>query len=396
MAGLRAVALGSAVVGAAAAVAAVAAPIAGRRLVARTERRLCVTPPSLGAPSERARELHATLDVVDLHADSLLFGRDLLVRGDRGHVDVPRLIEGRVAVQALAACVRVPRHIDLERNEDTSDDVTLLAIGSGWPVRTWRSPLQRALHLAARARAFADRSDGRLTIISSRGDLVRFLERRAIDAERTSGLLTIEGAAPLEGDVGNVGVLADAGFQMFGLAHFVDNAFAGSAHGVAKGGLSAMGRALVSELESRSVLVDLAHASSATVDDVMTMATRPVVVSHGGLRSAFESVRSLPDEQIRGIATTGGIIGVGFWPAVTGGSDVGSIARSIVRAIEVAGIDHVGLGSDFDGAVAVPIDAAGLVHLTAALLAQGLADDQVRAVMGGNALRLLDEALPAA
>ena len=181
---------------------------------------------------------------------------------------------------------------------------------------------------------------------------------------------------------------------MFGLAHFVDNVFAGSAHGVAKGGLTTNGRELVAALESRSVIVDLAHASSATVDDVLVVATRPVIVSHGGLRSAFESVRNMPDEQVRGIAATGGMIGIGFWPAVTGGSDVASIARSIVRAIEVAGIDHVGLGSDFDGAVPVPIDASGLVHLTDALLAHGLADDQVRAVMGGNALRLLAAALP--
>ena len=90
------------------------------------------------------------------------------------------------------------------------------------------------------------------------------------------------------------------------------------------------------------MLIDLAHASSATVDDVLAMATRPVVVSHGGLRSAFESVRNLPDEQVRGIAATGGVIGIGFWPAVTGGDDVASIARAIVRAIEVAGVEHVG------------------------------------------------------
>ncbi len=351
-------------------------------------------PAPLPPASGRAQDLHATLDVVDLHADSLLFGRDLLVRGDRGHVDIPRLIEGRVAVQALSACVRVPRKLAPEGNQDTSDDVMLVAIGGGWPRRTWRSPLKRALYLAERARRTAARSEGRFTVIATRDDLEILLERRRSDPDRTSGLLTIEGPAPLEGDPGTVDVLADAGFRMFGLAHFVDTAVAGSAHGVEKHGLTTMGREVVKALESRSMLVDLAHASSATIDDVLTIATRPVVVSHGGLRSAFESIRNLPDEQVRGIAATGGLIGIGFWADVTGGTDVPAIARAVVRAIEVAGVDHVGLGSDFDGAVVVPIDAAGLIHLTDALLAAGLDEAAIRAVMGGNAVRLLRASLP--
>lgn len=377
--------------------AAVASSVAGRRLVARTERRLCVTPGPLGRPpSERAIELHRSLRVVDLHADSLLWSRDLLVRGDRGHVDVPRLIEGGVALQALSACVRVPRHLDLDRNEDRSDDVTLLAIASSWPPRTWWSPLARALYLAERARSMAGHSDGALTIVDSTAALRRYLDRRAASPTTTAAILTIEGAAPLEGDPANLDRLADAGYVMLGLAHFVDNPFAGSAHGVRKHGLTTKGRVLVREAEARSIIVDLAHASTATVDDVLEMHDRPVVVSHGGLRSAFESTRNLPDAQVRGIAATGGLVGVGFWPAVTGGNDVASIARSIRRAIEVAGIEHVSLGSDWDGAVQVPIDPTGLVHLTEALLSEGLAEIEIGAVMGENALAFLARTLPAA
>jgi membrane dipeptidase len=389
------------VVGAAAAatlgVAAFAASrVAGRRLLARTERRSNVigeAPPY--RVSDAARALHEGLLVADLHADSLLWSRDLLVRGDRGAVDVPRLIEGGVALQAFAACVKVPRRIDLDQNADTSDEVTLVAIAGGWPVRTWRSPRARALHLADRARRMAAASGGKLTLIRSRSDLDAFLERRRANRGITAGLLTIEGAAPLEGDSATLDQLADAGFRMLGLAHFVDNVFAGSAHGLAKGGLTDLGRDLVRRAEARRVLVDVAHASSATVDDVLAMATRPVVVSHGGLRSAFESVRNLPDDQVRGVAAKGGVIGVGFWPSVTGGDDVGSIARSIVRAIEVAGVDHVALGSDFDGAVPLPFEASGMPLLTESLLAHGLDAAAIGAVMGGNVFRLLSEALPA-
>ncbi len=370
---------------------------AGRRLVARTEARMnAPTRPRPYPASAEARALHASLLVADLHSDALLWGRDLLVRGDRGHVDVPRLIEGGVALQALSAAVRVPRHLDLDRNADTSDDVLFVAIAGGWPVRTWRSPLQRALYLAARADAMATRSGGRLTIVGSRQELVSYLGRRAEDPGITAAILTIEGAAPLEGDPANLDVLADAGFRMLGPAHFVDTPFCGSAHGAAKGGLTGAGQELVRRAEERGVLIDLAHASSATVDDVLGMASRPVVVSHGGLRSVHDSVRNLPDTQVRGIAATGGLVGVGFWPAVTGGGDVPSIARAIVRAIEVAGIGHVALGSDFDGAVAIPFDATGLPQLTQALMAVGLGRDAIAAVMGGNVLRLLAGTLPGA
>ena len=372
-------------------------PVGGRLIVeARVERRLNVL---TGAPARRvsdhARELHATLRMVDLHADSLLYGRDLLRRSAVGHVDVPRLIEGGVALQALAACVRVPRHLNVERNEDTTDDVILLAIALGWPPRTWSSNLARALHLAARARAFVDRSGGRFTIIDSAAALSAYLSRREADPAITAGLLTIEGAAALDGDLANVDRLADAGFRMFGLTHMVDNAFGGSASGALKGGLTEAGRDLVARLEDRGLLVDIAHASPATVSDVLAIARRPVVASHTGLAGLVLSPRNLSDDHVAGIAATGGLVGVGFWPVACGGTDAAAIARSIVHAVRVAGVEHVALGSDFDGAVPTPFDASGLVQLTDALLAEGLTDDEVRAVMGGNAVHLLDRALPA-
>jgi microsomal dipeptidase-like Zn-dependent dipeptidase len=182
---------------------------------------------------------------------------------------------------------------------------------------------------------------------------------------------------------------------MMGPAHFFDNAFAGSAHGMAKGGLTDLGRDMVRRMEARSMLVDVAHASSATVDDVLAMAERPVVASHTGLRGIVDTVRNLTTEQARGIADTGGVLGIGFWPTVCGGVTATDIARAIVHAIDVAGGEHVALGSDFDGAVPVPFDATGLVLLTDALIAAGLDDDAIRKVMGGNVRRLLADTLPA-
>ncbi len=181
---------------------------------------------------------------------------------------------------------------------------------------------------------------------------------------------------------------------MVGLAHFFDNAFAGSAHGVAKGGLTGAGRELVAELERRRMIVDVGHASAAAIDDVLAIATRPVVASHTGVRAVCDNQRNLTDDQLRGIAATGGMVGIGFWPTACGGDDAAAIARSIVHAVGVIGADHVGLGSDFDGAVPTPFDVSGLGLLTAALLDEGLDEPTIAAVMGGTAIRLLREALP--
>lgn len=372
------------------------ARIGGGALVARSERRLNpVGSPPPYRPSDRAREIHARSTVVDLHADSLLWGRNLLKRGDRGHVDVPRLIEGGTAIQVFAVTTKVPRNLNIERNDDRTDDILLVAIARGWPPATWRSLLARAEYQAGRLEAFADRSGGRLTLIRQRGDLEAFLARRAADPRIVGGLLAIEGAHALDGDPANLDRLVAAGYRMVAPTHFFDNDFAGSAHGVEGGGLTPLGRELIGRLEGASVIVDLAHASARTIDDVLAMATRPVVASHTGVRGTADNARNLSDEQLRGIAATGGMVGIGFWPTATGGEDAASIGRAIAYAAGVIGVEHVGLGSDFDGAVPVPFDASGLALVTESLLAHGFDEAAIGRIMGGNAIDLLRRCLPA-
>ena len=145
-------------------------------------------------------------------------------------------------------------------------------------------------------------------------------------------------------------------------------AFGGSAHGVEQGGLTDAGREMVRRMEARSVILDLAHASARTIDDALAFATRPVVVSHTGVRGVCDNARNLGDDHLAGIAATGGVVGIGFWDTACGGRDPSWIARSIAYAVERIGADHVALGSDWDGAVPVPFDAAGLAHLTDCLL----------------------------
>jgi microsomal dipeptidase-like Zn-dependent dipeptidase len=383
----------------AAAGAAVAAPVlrtaVGERLSARTERRLNrVADPGPYPIPPTAADVHERLTVVDLHADSLLWNRDLLARSERGHVDVPRMVAGRVAVQVFAAPTHVPRHLNYDRNDDRTDDIRLVSLVQGWPRPTWRSRTARAEHLAWLLRETAGRSEGHLTVIRSAAELARFLARRSTDASVVGGLLAIEGAHALDGDLANLDRLVAAGYRMVGLAHFFDNEFAGSAHGVERGGLTGPGRELVAELERQRILVDVAHASPATIDDVLTIATRPVVASHTGVRGIGDHDRNLSDEHVRGIAATGGVVGIGFWPTACGGETVDWIARSIAHAVAVAGADHVALGSDFDGAVPVPFDASGMGLVTAALLAHGLDEATIAKVMGGSAVGVFRTALP--
>ena len=348
--------------------------------------------------SARAIALHRRLTIVDLHADSLLWARDLGQRSTRGHVDVPRLIEGNVAVEAFTVVTKSPRGLNNQRNDDKSDLITALAVVERWPPRTWTSLRERALFQAHELQETAERSDGRLTLLRTRDDVTRYLERRRTQPAITAGLLGLEGAHALEGDLASVDTLYDAGFRMIAPTHFFDTEWAGSAHGVAKGGLTDRGRELVRRLEQRHILLDLAHASPRTIADAVAMAQRPVVVSHTGVKGTCDNIRNLSDEELRGVARTGGLIGIGFWgPKGTGavcGDGAADVARAIRYAVQIAGVDHVALGSDWDGTVRAAFDAAGLVQLTDALLEAGYSDEDVAKVMGGNAVRLLSAALP--
>jgi microsomal dipeptidase-like Zn-dependent dipeptidase len=375
--------------------AAVARPVLDRR-VERIEDRFNPVWPHDGAPvSDAAAALHATLRIGDLHADSLLFGRDLLQWGAVGHVDVPRLIEGRIALQVLSMAVKTPATLNYDRNDDRTDEIRKLALAKRWPPSTWFRLLPRVAYLAGQAWRLEERSGGRFRVVTSSPGLAAYLALRERDPRITAGLLSIEGAHALDGDPGNVDVVADMGVRMISPAHFFDTEFGGSAHGVEQGGLTAKGREMIRRMEARGVVLDVAHASPATVDDCLAVATRPVVASHTGLRALVESPRNLTDEQVRGIAATGGLVGIGFWDAVVGGRTAADVARTIIHAVGIAGAPHVALGSDWDGSVGVPFDAAGVVRLTDALLAAGMGEDDIRLVMGENVLRVLADALPA-
>jgi Zn-dependent dipeptidase, microsomal dipeptidase homolog len=144
----------------------------------------------------------------------------------------------------------------------------------------------------------------------------------------------------------------------------------------------------------KHMVIDLAHASPQMARDVLAMTDGPVIVSHSGIHSHCPVKRNFPDDLMREIAATGGVIGIGYWQDVTCDASPQGIAKTIEAAIDVVGVDHVALGSDFDGAVETEFDTSELAALTQAMLDQGLSEVEITAVMGGNMMRVLRQVLP--
>ncbi len=343
--------------------------------------------------SDEARALHASLEIVDLHADTLLWKRDILDRAERGHVDLPRLREGNVALQVFSSVTKTPRGQNYDSNSADSDNITLLAIGQMQPVRTWGSLLERSLwHAEKLERAF---EAGREEIyqVWTPADLDRLMAARKDASKPVGALFSAEGLQSLQGNPDNLDRLYAAGMRMAGLTHFFDNELAGSMHGIEKGGLTPMGRDVIRRMERMGMIVDIAHCSHQCVAEVLAMAQRPVVSSHGGVQATCQENRNLTDAEIRGVAATGGIIGVGYWEGAVCDTSPRATARAMKHIRDLVGIEHVALGSDYDGAVTVRFDTSQLTQVTQALLDEGFTEDEIRAAMGGNALRVIGEGL---
>jgi microsomal dipeptidase-like Zn-dependent dipeptidase len=309
-------------------------------------------------------------------------------------VDIPRLADGNVALQVFSLPTKSPRGLNIESNEDKNDDIFWLAVVDRWPPATWNSLTERALYQARRLHQFARGSRGGFVVIESAADLSSYLERRRGNRKLTAGLLSIEGAHALDGKLENLDVLYRAGYRMMSPSHFFDNDIGGSSAGVHKTGLTEKGREWVRQMEARHMIVDLAHASARTIEDVLAIASRPLVVSHTGVKGTCDNNRNLSDDQIRAVAAKGGLIGVGYWGTATCGTDARAIVKAMRYVSDRVGVDHVALGSDFDGAITAPFDTTGLVEITDAMLEAGYSEPEIRMIMGENVVSFLKANLP--
>ena len=345
--------------------------------------------------SDRAQAVHDTLMVADLHNDLLLWPRDPLQRYDRGHSDIPRLREGGVGLQVFAAVTQVPRGRSYQGTDASAlDQIPFLVAAQRWPVRTWTSRLERARYQAQKLRRATARDES-LLLLRTQADLDTLLARRRVDPTVMGTLLAVEGLHALEGRAGNVDTLIDAGYRMMSPTHLHDNALGGSSTGLEHGGLSEFGTEVIDRLDARDVTIDLAHASEAVIDDVLARTTGPVVASHTGVRATCDSPRNLSDRHIEAIADRGGVIGVGLWDTAVCGDRVEAVVEAMRHVADRVGVEHVALGSDYDGTVSVPFDATGLPLLTEALLDDGFTPREVEQILGENVVRVLRETLPA-
>ena len=347
------------------------------------------------APSPETRAFHEQLIVGDLHADSALWGKDLLHRNDWGQVDLPRLIAGGATLQMFTTVTKSPRGQNYEQNaSDAADNITLLAMAQRWPAETYDSLFARALLQAGRVQATAEQSP-QLMLISNQTDLNDLLAQRGRGNSIIGALLGTEGSHALDGKLENIDELYDAGFRMMGLHHFFDNRLGGSLHGESQAGLTPFGEQAVLNMQKTGIMIDVAHSSEATVRDTLRLTDgAALIVSHTGFNGHCPSPRNISDETMALITEAGGLVGVGFWADVTCGQGIDAIAGAIQYGVERFGVNHIALGSDWDGSVTTPIDASQLPHLTQALLDAGLTQAEVRAVMGGNMVRFLAQHLP--
>jgi len=341
------------------------------------------------AVSAEAKALHKTLNIVDLHSDTLMWNRDLNDSASRGHMDLPRLQDGNVALQLFSSVTKTPKGQNYDGNGADSDNITLLTIAQLQPVKTWSSLAERSLYHAQKRDAAVDASDNAIKAVDTAGQLDALLAARQKDKRPVGAMLTIEGLQNLEGKAANLDRLYDAGFRMAGLTHFFDNELAGSMHGLKKGGLTPFGRDIVKRMEAKGMIIDIAHLSHSGVAEVLAMATRPVVSSHGGVQATCKVNRNLTDDEVRGVAKTGGIIGIGYWDGALCDTSPRAAAKAMKHVRDLVGIEHVALGSDYDGATTVRFDTSQLIQVTQALLDEGFTAAEIRAAMGENALRVI-------
>ena len=331
-----------------------------------------------------------------MHSDSLLWNRNLAKKSDYGHVDIPRLIEGNVGLQVFSVVTKTPKNLNLITNSDDTDNITLLALAQLWPPKTWFSLFQRAHYQAAKLQRVADNSASNFYLIKTKRDFKSYLQKRKNNPNITAGLLSIEGAHALEAKLENVDRLYASGYRIIGFTHFFDNALGGSAHGINKGGITKFGKQVVKRMDELKMFIDISHASPKLIEDIFALSKRPILVTHTGVQAICKSKshRNLSDKQIRQVAKSGGVIGIGFWPTVTCGKNIAGIIESIRYVSDHVGVDYVSLGSDFDGNVLVPFTSENIDQLTNALIQAGFTKVQIHKIMGGNVQRLFAKYLP--
>ena len=332
----------------------------------------------------KVKELHSRVLTLDTHCDTpMLFpqGIDIATRDDRILVDLHKMTEGRLDATIMVAYLP-------QKGWSRS--------GSGWTVETD--------NLAPTPKAYADGIFDRLEQIAAANSDYLALARTPADlranklAGRKSIMLGIENGLALEDNLDNLNHFKNRGVVYITLCHNGDNAICDSAKGNATwGGVSPFGADVIGRMNELGIMVDLSHAHERSFYDALGISRRPIVCSHSSARALCDHPRNLTDDQMRALARKGGVCQItlypGFLSAQPSEADILTAMAHLDHAIEVMGIDHVGLGTDFDGDGGVPglADASELTNFTRQLLARRYGEADIQKIWGGNFLRVMEK-----
>jgi membrane dipeptidase len=319
------------------------------------------------------RQLHQDSIVFDAHCDTLqevLAGkRRLGERSEEGHADLPRLREGGVTAQIFAFFVS-PNY---------------------FPMGAARQALRL---LDVFYQELGENAD-QLSLATSASDI-----ERAKAEGKVAGILSLEGAEALEGDLRVLRAFYKLGVRNIGLTWNLRNA---AADGVdetrSSSGLTNFGVQLVQEMNRLEIMVDISHLSPTGVRDVFLVSEAPVIASHSNAYALCPHRRNLTDEQLEGVASKGGVVGVTFVPNFItedgNQATLKGLLDHIDYMVKTMGVDHVGLGSDFDGFFNSNVrgleDVTHLPKLTAGLVERGYGEEDVKKILGGNFMRVFRE-----
>jgi membrane dipeptidase len=309
-----------------------------------------------------------------------------------GHLDLPRMIRGGFAGGLFAIFVPSPQdadfHDDEELNPPAAHEVGQFAA------------LAATVGMASLLFRIEEASEGRLAVCRSAADI-----RAALAEQKIAAVLHIEGAEAIDAELKSLDVLHKAGLRSLGIVWSRDNLFG---HGVpfrfpaspdTGPGLTEAGKALVRRCNELKIMLDVSHLNEKGFWDVAKLSCAPLVATHSNSHALCASSRNLTDEQLKAIGASQGMVGLNFangflradgrWGSENG---LDTMLRHLDRMMTLAGEDHVGLGSDFDGArIPFPIgDATGLPRLTEAMAAHGYGEELTRKLCSENWVRVLE------
>ncbi len=321
----------------------------------------------------RAREIHARIVTIDSHCDTpMLFdgGYKLEERSSEALVDLHKMSEGGLDVATMAAYLKQEA-----RDEDSLHRAT-----------------EKAWHLLEGIRARVENNASHAALCCSPDEILP-LKRSG----KKIIMPAIENGYAIGRDLENIKKFRDAGVVYMTLCHNGDNDICDSARGAGEhGGLSSFGRSVVAEMNRVGMMIDLSHASEKSFYNVLEASTVPVVCSHSSCRALCDHPRNLTDAQLSAIAAKGGVVQVTMYKGFLvkeGDATLDDFMRHLQHAIKVAGIEHVGIGTDFDGdgTIVGCRDASQLINVTRELLRRGYDDAAIAAIWGGNWLRVMSE-----